>query len=48
MAKQLDAIDLVLKPSIRCSKGRDFLIKACAVAVPEEFLLGQILKSSLG
>lgn len=40
MAKQLDAIDLGLKPSIRCSKGRAFLIKSLNSGGPSRVSLG--------
>lgn len=40
MAKQLDAIDLVLKPSICSSKGRDFLIKSLNSGGPSKVSLG--------
>lgn len=40
MAKQLDAVDLVLKPSIHSSKGRDFLIKKLNSGVPLRVSLG--------
>lgn len=40
MAKRLDAVDLVLKPSIRRSKGRDFLIKSLNCGGPSRVSLG--------
>lgn len=40
MAKQLDAIDLVLKPSIRCSKARDFFTKGLNSGGPSRVSLG--------
>lgn len=40
MAKQLDAIDLVIKPSICCSKGRDFLMKSLNSGGPSRISLG--------